>query len=361
MRARPRRLASVLAAAAVLSASAAALAAPPALPPLPSNGPGTGSAPAAPKEVPKDAKDTPKDGKEAPSDEARRGVVQVEQGGRPIAVGTVLAKDGRVITSLSALAGVEQPEIRYADGTVVKARIGHKDAGWDLALLVPLTGRWLDGLVPTDTDPLGQDVRAFLPTRAGKLGSSSVGVKGRVDARSREGVTLKDLLEVDFKGNPAIPGAPLLEPNGRVVGVVMKACKDAPAPAPNAPTAKAAPCAATTYAAPVYALRTFLMKTPANAVQPAPWLGLGGATSDAGNVRGVKVVALAPGSPAEKAGLRASTDAPETIVAIDGQPIETPEQLAEAVTKRSIGQTIKLLVFSAGRFREVPVTLRAAP
>ncbi len=338
-----------------LLVAVSAMAGPAALPALPSSGGNAGAAAPAPQQQ-GHAQD--------PSAEARKGVVQVEQAGRPIAVGTVLAKDGRVLTSLSALAGVEQPEIRYADGTVAKARIGHKDAGWDLALLIPLTGRWLDGLVPTDTDPLGIDLRAFLPTRAGKLGASTVGVKGRVDGRSREGVTLKDLLEVDFKGAPAVPGAPLLEPNGRVVGVLVKACKDTPAPAPppNAPAAKSAPpCSPATFAAPVYALRSFLMKTPANAVQPAPWLGLGGAPSDAGNVRGVKVVALAPGSPAEKAGLRASTDAPETIVAVDGQPIETPEQLAEAITKRSIGQTIKLLVFSAGRFREVPVTLRAAP
>ncbi len=331
-----------------------ALAAPPALPSLPPTNaaPAASSGAAAPPAGSAGGSET--------NTEARRGIVQVEQAGRPLAVGTVLAKDGRVLTSLSALTGVEQPEIRYADGSLAKARIGHKDAGWDLALLVPLTGRWLDGLMPTDVDPLGAEIRSFLPTKAGKLGPSSLGVKGRVDARSREGVTLKDLLDVDFKGNPAIPGAPLLEPNGRVVGVVVKTCKNGGS-APTAAPAKGPPCAPVTLAVPVYALRTFLMKAPATAVQPAAWLGLGGAPSDAGNVRGVKIVGLAPGSPAEKAGLRASSETPETIVAIDGQPIETPEQLAEAVAKRAVGQAIKLLVFSGGRFREVPVTLRAAP
>ena len=67
----------------------------------------------------------------------------------------MLLKDGRVLTALSALGNVEQPEIRYADGTVVKAKIGHKDKAWDLALLIPQTGKWLDGLVPTDSDPQG--------------------------------------------------------------------------------------------------------------------------------------------------------------------------------------------------------------
>lgn len=103
------------------------------------------------------------------------------------------------------------------------------------------------------------------------------------------------------------------------------------------------------------------MKTPANAVQPAAWLGLGGAPTDSGNVKGVRVMGVAPGSPAEKAGLKATGETPDTIVAVDGQPVETPEQLADVIAKRAIGQTVKLLVFSQGKFREAAVTLRAAP
>ena len=83
-----------------------------------------------------------------------------------MAVGTVLQKDGRVLTSLSALGGIEQPEIRYADNSVVKTKIGHKDRAWDLALLIPQSGKWIDGLMPTDADPSGQELKAFLPPEA---------------------------------------------------------------------------------------------------------------------------------------------------------------------------------------------------
>jgi serine protease Do len=294
------------------------------------------------------------------ADQVKRGVVQIEQGGRPIGVGTVLLKDGRVLTALSALANVEQPELRYSDGTVVKAKIGHKDKAWDLALLIPLTGKWLDGLVPTDSDPQGLDLRSFLP-KAGKLAAAPVAVKGRLDAKSKEGDSLRSALELDLKGSPSTPGAPLVDGNGRVVGIVVRACKDAAAPAaaPGAAPA-AAPCSAINIGAPVYALRGFLVKTPATAVQPAPWLGMGCAPNVEGNTKGVKVMGVAPGSPAEKAGLKAG-DGADTIVAVDGQPVETPEQLAEVIAKRAIGQQVKLLVFSAGKFREATVTLRAAP
>jgi serine protease Do len=70
---------------------------------------------------------------------------------------------------------------------------------------------------------------------------------------------------------------------------------------------------------------------------------------------------VAPGSPAEKAGLKAGGDTPDTIVAVDGVPVETPEQLAEVIGNRGIGQQVKLLVFSNAKFREATVTLRPAP
>jgi serine protease Do len=288
----------------------------------------------------------------------RRGVVQVEQQGRPMAVGTVLSKDGRVLTSLSALGGLETPEIRYADGSVVKTKVGHKDKAWDLALLIPQSGKWLDGLMPTDADPTGVSLQAFLP-KAGKLGPSAVGLKGKVEAHAKEGETLPNVLDFDLKGLPSIPGAPVINPDGRVIGILAKACKDA-APAAEK-DAKPPPCTPITIGVPVHALRGFLMKTPTTAVAPAPWLGLGGQSVENGTVKGVRVMGVAPGSPAAQAGLKATGESPDIIVAVEGQPVETPEQLAESIAKRAIGQTVKLLVFSQSKFREVPVTLRAAP
>jgi serine protease Do len=72
----------------------------------------------------------------------------------------------------------------------------------------------------------------------------------------------------------------------------------------------------------------------------------------------VRVTAVAPSSPAEKAKLAPTTD---LIVAVDGHPIDTPEKLADLIAKHSPGETVKLLVFAGEQFREVAVALKAAP
>jgi len=96
----------------------------------------------------------------------RRGVVLVEQHGDPIAMGTVLGRDGRVLTALSGLAGATRVDLRYADGSMATARVGRSDKASDLALLVPQSAAvWTEGLDAGDAEPDGAELRAVLPSR----------------------------------------------------------------------------------------------------------------------------------------------------------------------------------------------------
>jgi serine protease Do len=119
-----------------------------------------------------------------------------------------------------------------------------------------------------------------------------------------------------------------------------------------------AACTPVVLGEPVTAIRTFLSRTPATAVAPAPWLGIRGETETQGPHHGVRLTAVAPQSPADKAGLKPNSD---VIVAVDGQPIDGPEKLADAIGRHAPGDTVKLLVFGEGKFRDASVTLRAAP
>jgi serine protease Do len=301
-----------------------------------------------------------------------RGVTTVERDTRVLSVGTVLSGDGRILTALSYLGASDTADVRYSDGSVVHARVGHKDKAWDLALLIPLTGHWIDGLTASETDPSAADLKSLIATRPGRPLIVSARLRGTVDVRAHEGIDdLPHVLDVEVQASPPAVGAPVLDPAGGVVGVFIHACQatlpstpppGAPAPPPS-PQASP-PCNPVVVAAPVSALRSFLARTPANAVAPSPWLGIVGSTDVAGVTHGVRVMAVAPGSPAEKGGLKGSDDRTQSdlIVAADSVPIDTPEKLADLIGKHAIGDKVKLLVFGFdGKFREAVVALRAAP
>jgi serine protease Do len=320
----------------------------PALPSLP--GP-NGQAPSAyPPGPPPTAAAGPAGDAGSLADHTKRGVVNVERDGKGLAVGTVLANDGRVLTALSALGTSDLADIRYSDGHVVRSRVGHRDTAWDLALLVPLSGRWVEGLMASEADPAGLELRVMSP-RAPK-GALTATLKGRTDVHSKSGDAISAALDLDVKGGAPV-GAPVVDAAGSVVGVVVHACR----------ATETSTCVLTTVGAPVAALRNFLVRTPLNAVAPSPWLGIVGQPDTSGNVRGVRVMDVAPQSPAEKGGLKKNHDraAADLIAAVDGQPVDTPESLADLIGKHAVGDSVKLLVFGGDKFRELTVVLRAAP
>jgi serine protease Do len=293
--------------------------------------------------------------------DARKGVVTIERDGKLIGVGTVLLGDGRILTALSALGASEQADVRYVDGHTVKAKIGHRDRAWDLALLVPLTGKWADGLRASEADPGGQELKVFVASAPGKPNAVGARLKSKVDAQAREGGTLASALEIELKGGSPSSGAPIIDGTGSVVG-------GPPAPAAGglvlgATSAPAPICAPAFYGAPVSSIRSFLLRTPSTAVAPSPWLGIVGNPDQAGNTRGVRVMAIAPQSPAEKGGLKTNADRnlAHLIVAVDGRPVDTPEKLAELIGKHGIGETVKLLVLDGEKLRELAIVLRAPP
>ncbi len=302
----------------------------------------------------------------------RRGVVAIQRNGVPSALGTVLSGDGRVLTSLSGLGGAPQADVRYADGTTVHAKLERSDKNLDLALLAPDPVHSKDGLPASDADPTGIDLRAILPGRGAFLGPAAVSVRGPADAHARGGESLVKLLNVDVQGVP-VAGAPILDATGSVVAVLVRGCRGA-----ALPDATKKVCHPVVLGAPVAAIRTFLAPLAASAVQseptpkgpapeavaptpprpPTPFLGVRVEPQVSGAVHGVRVAAVAPGGPAEQAGLKPSAD---VIVAVDGQPIASSDALAGTIAKHAPGETVQLLVYGGGAFRQVAVALRETP
>ena len=122
-----------------------------------------------------------------------------------------------------------------------------------------------------------------------------------------------------------------------------------------------------------------LISARANSIPPVPadsnpnisvekaYLGIRGKTFVQGQVRGVKVLDVFPGSPAARAGLRADRDriqgAGHVIIGVDGQPVRSEEDLAQIMARNSAGAQVQLfLTNTTGKTSEViSVTLGTAP
>ncbi len=84
------------------------------------------------------------------------------------------------------------------------------------------------------------------------------------------------------------------------------------------------------------------------------------------NLPGVLIIEVDKGSAAEAAGLRSTrVDAKgevklgDVIVAIDGERIETSNDLVNAMEKRTVGATVKVTVLRGETRLSMPVTLQA--
>ncbi len=290
----------------------------------------------------------------SPDAKAQRAIVTIERGGQPVGLGTVLAGDGRVLTALSSLGSGNDLDVRYADGHTSRVKVGHHDRAWDLALLVPQTGKWLEGLSPSPRDPVREDatIRSFSGSR-GKVVSVPMSLRSRTGLLGGDDKILRNAIEIGSRVASTDLGAPILDDDGRVAGVVARGC---------APAAGDKPCTPVAYGVPVTAIRSFLRNVPEDAVQPTAWLGIQGIADATSFAKGVRVLGVHPESPADSAKIEGGDGAQgDLILAVDGEPVTNPEALAEAVRKHGVGDKVPVLIFGDGKYQLVDVVLRALP
>jgi serine protease Do len=163
---------------------------------------------------------------------------------------------------------------------------------------------------------------------------------------------IHDAIEIGSRVSPLDLGSPIIDEDGRVVAILGRGC------APN----DNRPCTPVAFGAPIAAIKSFLRTVPPTAVPPAPFLGIQGVAEPGGVAKGVRVVSVAPHSPAEDGKLRGGDRGEsDVILAVDGAPVTSPEALADAIRSHGVGEKVTLMLFGQGKYREVTVTLRAAP
>jgi len=149
--------------------------------------------------------------------------LQVEQKGRPVGAGSgfVVTSDGFVLTNSHVVHGADLVRASFPDGTTTRAYPVGDDPDTDLALL-QVHNRPAGQLELASSDGLmvGQIAIAV----GNPLGFGSTVTAGVVSAlgralRSQSGRLIDDVLQTDAALNPGNSGGPLLDSQGRVIGV----------------------------------------------------------------------------------------------------------------------------------------------
>jgi len=268
----------------------------------------------------------------------------IERAGRPIAIGTPLSGDGRIVTALSPLTHGNQLVAHYPDGQLIPVRLSHSDRGWDLALLTPQGDAPRLGLKGS-REPVtaGTKLHGASYVADKRLGSSGITIKAKSTFHGCDSAELPDAFELPFAPKATDIGAPLISDQGEVVAVIARAC---------AMTNKAG-CTLAPYGAPVTAVRDFLRSAP---IRRSPWVGLDVVAFDAGVVRGVRVTGISPEGPAANSGLHAGPPGVgDVVLAVDGNPIATAAAFASVIESRGPGGSARLTVLTEGQLREIVV------
>jgi S1-C subfamily serine protease len=150
-----------------------------------------------------------------------------EQGkdGNGVGTGVIIDDSADIVTSLHVVKGATDIQVTFADGTHSQAVILSQAPEQDLAVLSASNPPQL--FVPaTLGNPgamrVGDDV-FVVGNPYGLYSSMSAGVIsgfGRTFQPTGTDLTLKDLIQFDAAANPGNSGGPLLDHNGRVIGIV---------------------------------------------------------------------------------------------------------------------------------------------
>lgn len=279
-------------------------------------------------------------------------------GGRRLGNGSavVLTPDGFLVTSAHVVSGSDDGTATFADGIEADLEVVGADPLSDLAV-VRVAAVEVPPVSLGDADRLrvGQLVIA-VGSPLGFAGSISAGVVsalGRSLPAHGGSRLIENVIQTDASLHPGNSGGALTDSRACVVGINTAVV----GPGIGQGLGMAVPINVRT--------RHILAVLMRDGSIRRAYLGIAGgarplpprATETTGRTRGIEVLSVVTGSPAQLAGLRPE----DIIVAVEGSPVERVGDLQELMTDERIGRDITLEFVRGGQVRSTqvrPVELR---
>ncbi|MCH5376174.1 MAG: trypsin-like peptidase domain-containing protein [Planctomycetes bacterium] len=280
--------------------------------------------------------------------------------------GSVLDREGHILTNYHVIEGAQEIRVTLFNGETFEAGLMGADPVYDIA--VPRIGAPSTDLYPvqfgnSSTLKVGQKVFA-IGNPFGLERTMTVGIISSLNRSlpARNARMMKSIIQIDAALNQGNSGGPLLDSHGRLIGMN------------TAIASRTGENTGVGFAIPVNNIQRVVPQLIRDGRVIRPDIGI---TRVYQIEEGLVVATLAPGGPAEQAGLRGfrlvrqqrrrgpfiyeetqiDRSSADLIIAVDGQDVRTADDLLSAIESKRPGDQVLLTVIREGRETRVPVTL----
>jgi S1-C subfamily serine protease len=273
---------------------------------------------------------------------------------RGLGSGIIFDSNGGILTNHHIVDGADRVEVITADGKKFQGEVLGSDAMSDVAV-VRVEGEDLPSVKLGDSDKIvvgqiaiaiGNPYGFLLPGPTATVGVIS-GLKRHIHIENH---MYEDLIQTDASINPGNSGGPLVDSSGLVVGVNTA----------NIPFAQGIG-----FAIPINTARRIAKEIIEHGRVVRPYLGVSGLTlnrdiAESYNIpheRGVLVVKVGRGSPAQRSGMSAG----DIILEADSKPLESWEDLQHVIQNKKVGDKLELSVGRDSDRGRIEVNLEETP
>jgi S1-C subfamily serine protease len=282
--------------------------------------------------------------------------------------GSVFDQKGHILTNYHVIEGATNINVTLFNGDSYLAEIVGQDPGNDIAVLqiaAPESSLFPVPWGDSSNLRVGQHIIA-IGNPFGLERTMSTGIVSslnrQISSKSKPRRTIRSIIQIDAALNQGNSGGPLLSSRGELIGMN------------TAIATRSGDNAGIGFAIPINTIRRVVTQILTNGRVTRPAIGILKAFE---TEKGLLVVNLTPGGPAEQAGLRGSRlerikarrgllvieqetidhSQSDLIVGIDGQKVKQSDDLLSVIEMKKPGDQVVVSVVRSGQVLQIPISL----